>query len=261
MASRLQGKVAIVTGAGSVGEGMSNGKAVALLFAREGASIVAVDVNQASAQQTVDEIRKENGTAIAIAADVSRVEDVRAIVDGALERFGRIDIVHNNVGIEILGDPVSTREEDWDRVHGVNLKGAFMMCKYTIPHMERQGGGAIINISSVASLRWSPVPYLSYHTSKAALNHMTRVIARQYASKSIRCNAILPGLIDTPHVSHHFRDRPEELKRVMERRTRACPMGHMGSPWDVAKAALFLASDDSSYITGIELVVDGGLIL
>jgi len=136
------------------------------------------------------------------------------------------------------------------------------VCKYAIPHLERQGGGVILNISSVASLRWSPVPYFPYQTSKAALNHMTRVIARQYAAKKIRCNAILPGMIDTPHIRHYYRDLPpEEVERIMQQRDQACPMGRQGSPWDVARAALFLASDDASYITGIELVVDGGLTL
>jgi NAD(P)-dependent dehydrogenase (short-subunit alcohol dehydrogenase family) len=259
MANRLEGKVAIVTGAGTVGnEGMGNGKATALLFAR----VVAVDLQRAAAETTADDIRSEGGEAIGLAGDVSRAEDVRAVVDATIERFGRIDILHNNVGIESTGDPVSTTEEDWDRVHAVNLKGPFLMCKHVIPHMERQGGGAIINISSVASLRWSPVPYFPYHTSKAALNHMTRVIARQYAPKNIRCNVILPGMIDTPHVRHYYRDAPrEEVERVMRQRDKACPMGRQGSPWDVARAALFLASDDATYVTGAELVVDGGLTL
>ena len=263
MPNRLQGKVAIVTGAGTVGgEGMGNGKATALLFAREGARIAAVDLDRAAADATADDIRREGGEAIALSGDVSRAADVRAIIDATVERFGRIDILHNNVGIELAGDPVSTTEADWDRVHEVNLKGPFLMCKYAIPHMERQGGGVIINISSVASLRWSPVPYFPYHTSKAALNHMTRVIARQYAAKNIRCNVILPGLIDTPHVRHYLRDRaPEEVEQVMRQRNRACPMGRQGTPWEVAGAALFLASDDASYVTGAELVVDGGLTL
>jgi NAD(P)-dependent dehydrogenase (short-subunit alcohol dehydrogenase family) len=262
MAGRLQGKVAIVTGAGTVAAGMGNGKATALLFAREGARIAAVDVNQAGAEATAEEIRQEGGEAIALGGDVSRAADVRALVEATLARFGRIDVLHNNVGIERAGDPVSTTEEDWDRVHEVNLKGPFLLCKHVIPHMQRQGGGAIINISSVASLRWSPVPYFPYHTSKAALNHMTRVIARQYAAENIRCNAILPGLIDTPHVRHYYDGRPpEEVEQVMQMRARACPMHRQGTPWEIAQAALFLASDEASYVTGVELVVDGGLTL
>ncbi len=259
MSNRLEGKVAIVTGAGTVAAGMGNGKATALTFAAEGARIAAVDVNLAAAEATVAEIARAGGEAIALRANVSHAADVRAVVDATLARFGHIDVLHNNVGIERTGDPVSTSEEDWDLVHAVNLKGPFLFCKDVIPHMVWQGGGAIINISSVASLRWSPVPYFPYHTSKAALNHLTRVIARQYAAQQVRCNAILPGMIDTPHVRHHL--APDDADRVMERRTRACPMGRQGTAWDIARAALFLASDDAGYITGIELVVDGGLTL
>ena len=128
--------------------------------------------------------------------------------------------------------------------------------------MERNGGGAIINVSSVASIRWSPVPYFSYHTSKAALNHMTRVIARQYAAKKIRCNVVLLGMMDTPHIRTYYRDRPaDEVDRIMRQRDQHCPMGHQGTAWDAAQAALFLASDEARYITGAELVVDGGLTL
>jgi NAD(P)-dependent dehydrogenase (short-subunit alcohol dehydrogenase family) len=138
----------------------------------------------------------------------------------------------------------------------------FLMCKYAIPHVERQGGGAIINVSSVASIRWSPVPYFPYHTSKAALNHMTRVIARQYAPKNIRCNLILLGMMDTPHIRAYYRKLPrDEVEKIMRRRDKACPMGRQGTAWDAAHAALFLASDEARYITGAELVVDGGLTL
>ncbi len=241
---------------------MGNGKAVALLCAREGATVVAVDLDLDAAQMTVSAVEAEDGRAIAIAADVSRSSDIRTIVDTTIERFSRIDVIHNNVGIEIAGDPISTTEEDWDRVHAVNLKSVFMMCKYAIPHMERQGGGAIVNVSSVASIRWSPVPYFSYHTSKAALNHMTRVIARQYAPKKIRCNVLLLGMMDTPHIRTYYRDlRAEQIERIMRQRDQHCPMGYQGSAWDAAHAALFLASDEARYITGAELVVDGGLTL
>jgi NAD(P)-dependent dehydrogenase (short-subunit alcohol dehydrogenase family) len=262
MGNRLADRIAIVTGAGTSGEGMGNGKAAALLFAREGATVAAVDMNLDAAKATAHEIEGEKGRAMALAGDVSRSEDIRAIVNATIERFGRVDVVHNNVGIEIEGDPVTTTEEDWDRVHAVNLKSVFMMCKYAIPHMERQGGGVIINVSSVASIRWSPVPYFSYHSSKAALNHVTRVIARQYAGKNIRCNVILLGMIDTPHIRTYYRKLPrEQVEEIMRRRDAACPMGRQGTAWDAAHAALFLASDEARYITGAELVVDGGLTL
>ena len=262
MAERLKDKIAIVTGAGTSGPGMGNGKAAALLFAREGAVVVTVDLDESAAQQTASEIEAENGRAIAVGADVSRADDVQRIVNTTIKHFGRIDVLHNNVGIEIPGDPVSTTEEDWDRVHAVNLKSVFLLGKHAIPHMERQGGGAIVNVSSVASIRWSPVPYVSYHTSKAALNHLTRIVARQYAHRNIRCNAVLLGMMDTPHIRTFLRDRSEEeVEQIMRMRDSYCPMGHMGNAWDGAHAALFLASDDARYITGALLVVDGGLTL
>ena len=241
---------------------MGNGKATALLFAREEATVVAVDLHTDAAQATADEITAEGGRAIALGADVSSGTDVQRVVATTVERFGRIDVLHNNVGIEIVGDPVSTTEEDWDRVHAVNLKSVFLTCKHVIPHMERQGGGTIVNVSSVASIRWSPVPYFSYHTSKAALNHLTRVVARQYAAQQIRCNVILLGMMDTPHVRTYYQDRSaEEVEQIMRMRDSYCPMGHMGTAWDAAQAALFLVSDEARYITGVELIVDGGLTL
>lgn len=263
MGMRLKDKIAIVTGAGTSGEGMGNGKAAAILFAREGAEVIAVDLSLDAAQLTVDEIESDGGNGMAIAADVSKRDDIRAVVDDAIKSFGHIDVIHNNVGIEIAGDPITTTEEDWDRVHAVNLKSVFMMCKYAIPHMQARGrGGAIINVSSVASIRWSPVPYFSYHTSKAALNHMTRVLARQYAPNHIRCNVILLGMMDTPHIRTYYRDKPaDEVEKIMRQRDAHCPMGKQGTAWDAANAALFLASDEASYITGAELVVDGGLTL
>ena len=262
MTERLKERIAIVTGAGTSGPGMGNGKAAALLFAREGASVVAVDLDEQAATLTAKEIEAEKGRAIAIAGDVSNSADVRRIVDTTVERFGRIDVLHNNVGIEIPGDPVSTTEEDWDRVHAVNLKSVFLLGKHVIPHMQRRGGGAIVNVSSVASIRWSPVPYFSYHTSKAAMNHLTRVVARQYAPDKIRCNAVLLGMMDTPHIRTYYGDRSqEEVEQLMRMRDSYCPMGHMGDAWDAAHAALFLASEEARYITGVLLVVDGGLTL
>lgn len=185
---------------------------------------------------------------------------IRRMVAHALERFGRIDVLHHNVGIEEFGELVEVTEESWDRVHAINLKGPMLTAREVVPHMIRQGGGSIINISSIASRKWSPMQFLSYSTSKAALNHMTRVVARQYAQYQVRCNVIVPGLIDTPHAAALFKDA-EAARAGREMRNARCPMGRQGSPWDVAKAALFLASEDSSYVTGLELVVDGGLSL
>jgi NAD(P)-dependent dehydrogenase (short-subunit alcohol dehydrogenase family) len=187
-------------------------------------------------------------------------EQIERMVNHCLARFGRIDVLHHNVGIEEFGELIEVTEESWDRVHAINLKGPMLTARAVVPHMIRQGGGAIINVSSIASRKWSPMQFLSYSTSKAALNHMTRVVARQYAQHQVRCNVIVPGLIDTPHAAALFKSE-QEAQAGRQARNARCPMGRQGSAWDVANAALFLASDESSYVTGLELVVDGGLSL
>lgn len=264
MSRRLQDQVCLLMGGGaSAAEGgPSNGQAVALTFAREGAKLAVVDLNLQAAQDTVDRIRAGGGEAIALQADVSRHADVRAAVAAAQARYGRIDILHNNVGIEVRGGIVDSSEESWDRVHAINLKSVFLACKEVLPIMESQGGGAIVNVSSTASLKWSPVEFVSYSSSKAALNHLTRVIARQYAPHNIRCNAVVPGMIDTPHVRTLYRDKSAtELNAIMAARNARCPMGRQGSSQEVANAALFLASNEASYVSGVLLVVDGAMSL
>ncbi len=257
---RLAGKVAIVVGAGSIGADISNGAACAVTFARESARVLCADRNLEAAQATVRRIADIGGTAEAFLADVREAAQIKAMVDHCLMRFGRVDVLHHNVGVEEFGELTEVTEESWDRVHAINLKGAMLSNREVVPHMVRQGGGSIINISSIASRKWSPMQFLSYSTSKAALNHMTRVVARQYAAHQVRCNVILPGLIDTPHAAALF-DNEEALRQGREARNARCPMGRQGTAWDVANAALFLASDESRYVTGIELVVDGGLSL
>jgi NAD(P)-dependent dehydrogenase (short-subunit alcohol dehydrogenase family) len=182
-----------------------------------------------------------------------------------MERWGGIDILDNNVGIAEVGGVVELSEAEWDRVFAVNLKSAFLAMKEVIPHMQARGGGAIVNISSIASIRYTGVPYATYYATKAALNHLTRTTAVQYAAEKIRVNAILPGLMKTPMVEKsaglaatYAKGDVEEMWRVRDAQV---PMGHMGEAWDVANAALFLASDESKYVTGIELVVDGGITL
>jgi NAD(P)-dependent dehydrogenase (short-subunit alcohol dehydrogenase family) len=264
MADRLKDKAALVIGAGSIGPGWGNGKATAVAFAREGAKVFCVDVNPAAAEETVGIIRDEGGEAQAFRADVVKTADVAAMVAACRDAYGRIDVVDYNVGIAQVGGVVETSEDDWDRVHAVNLKGAFLTLKHVIPVMEAQGGGSIITISSIAAIRYTGVPYVTYYTSKAALSHLTRTTAAQYAPKQIRVNAILPGLMDTPMVAAsglqqaYAKGDVEEMKRI---RARQVPMGYGGTGWDVAAAAVFLASDESRYVTGIELVVDGGLTL
>lgn len=261
MGERLKDKVAIVTGAGSIGPGWGNGKATAVLFAREGAEVFAVDINLAAVEETKAIIDGEGGRCAIRATDVSKTSDVEAMVDSCLETYGRIDILHNNVGIVEVGGCVEASEESWARVNDVNLKSVFLTCKYVLPHMETQGGGAIVNISSIASIRWLGVPYVSYSATKGGINQITKSIAIQYAKKNIRANAILPGFMNTPMVAAGLADAyaDGDVEKMIEIRDNLCPTGKMGDAWDVAYAALFLASDEAKYITGTELVVDGGL--
>ena len=262
---RLQDKIALVLGAGSSGPGWGNGKATAVAFARAGAKVVCVDRNVEAAQETAKLIADEDGVALALRCDVTRAEDIARVVEQTLSMFGRVDILDNNVGIAITGGVVELDEAEWDRAFSVNLKSCFLAMKHVIPAMERQGGGAIVNISSVAAIRFTRIAYASYAASKAAMNQLTRVTAAQYAAKKIRVNAILPGLMKTPMVA----GTPGlaagyaggDVEKMWAERDRQCPMGHMGNAWDVAHAAVFLASDEAAYITGVELPVDGGLTL
>ncbi len=261
MGERLKDKVAIVTGAGSVGPGWGNGKATAVLFAREGAKVFAIDINLAVAEETKGIIDKEGGECTVHKADVSNSDEVKAMVGGCIETYGRIDILHNNVGIVVVGGPVETSEETWDRVNAVNLKSMFLTCKYVLPQMERQGGGAIVNISSIAAIRYTGIPYITYYATKAGILQLTRGIALQYAEKNIRANVILPGLMNTPMIREPLKDAYAggDVQKMLEIRSQQCPTKRMGDAWDVAYAALFLASDEAKYITGAQLVVDGGI--
>jgi NAD(P)-dependent dehydrogenase (short-subunit alcohol dehydrogenase family) len=261
MGGRLEDRTAIVVGAGSVGPGWGNGKATAVLFAREGARVLCVDINEAAAEETAGIIAGEGGAAAVQRADVSRAEDVAAMTERCLDLWGGIDVLHNNVGILVSGGPVEASEESWDRVMDVNLKSMFLTCKSVLPVMEAAGRGAIVNIASIAGIRWLGVPYISYHASKAAILQFTKAVALQYAAKGIRANAILPGLMDTPMFVEPLKDAYAggDIERMKEIRNAQCPMGRMGDAWDVAHAALFLASDEARYITAAELVVDGGL--
>jgi len=261
MGERLRGKVAIVVGGGqTAGETLGNGKATAILFAREGAAVVVVDRDEAAARDTQTALAAEGLSASVVVADVRRGADCARIAEACVAEHGRVDVLHNNVGIGIFGGPVELSEEDWHRVVDTNLTGMYLTCKHVLPHMEKQGSGAIVNVSSLASIRCSPLPMLSYNASKAGVNALTRTIAMQYAAKGIRANAILPGLIHTPMaVDAVARTYGIDRDKLVRDRDRAVPMGRMGEAWDVAHAALYLASDEAKYVTGVLLPVDGGL--
>jgi NAD(P)-dependent dehydrogenase (short-subunit alcohol dehydrogenase family) len=262
MGDRLQDKVALVVGGGQApGETVGNGRAAALLFAREGARVMVADNRLDSAQETLAMIEKEGGAGLAFQADVTREADCRAMTEKCLETFGRIDILHNNVGIGERGSGfmfLELQEADWQRFMEVNLKGMFLTCHEVLPHMIKQGSGVILNVSSVASLVSTPA--IAYKTSKAGVNALTHGLALEVARHGVRVNAILPGLMETPmavegRVNAYGQDR-EEVVRL--RNERVPLKGGMGTGWDVGHAAVFLASEEAKFITGVLLPVDGG---
>lgn len=259
MTGRLTGKVAIVTGAGSQSEELGIGRAIAIEFAREGASVFAVDMDTKAVTDTRNRIISENGICEIWIADVSDNAAVQSMVENCVARFGKVDILVNNVGIVKIGGPVDLSEEDWDRTFAVNIKSMFLTCKHVLPLMERNGGGSIVNISSVASICWSGVAYPAYSASKAAVNSFTKYVALEYARKNIRANYILPGLINTPMVVEPLTRHYGDITKMIEARNAMSPTGAMGDGWDIAKAAVYLASDDSSYVSGAPLLVDAGL--
>lgn len=258
MGQRVKDKVALVFGAGSSGPGWGNGKAAAALYAREGARVYAVDVRAEAAQETERIIQAEGGQCRALVADVTQSAQIQAVVARVLDEAGCIDILHNNVGITEMGDPIEASEESWHRVMDTNLTGVFLTCKHVLPAMLAQGGGCIVNISSLASIQVNTYPYTSYYAAKAGLNHLTRSLAVRYAPDNIRVNAVLPGVIDTPLIYQQIAGQFQDVEEMRRRRNAASPMGRMGDAWDVAHAALFLASDEAKYITGVCLPVDGG---
>jgi NAD(P)-dependent dehydrogenase (short-subunit alcohol dehydrogenase family) len=257
---RLKGKVAIVTGAGqTAGDTIGNGRATAILFAREGAQVMLVDRRADSARETEAMIAAESGTSTVFEADVTSEEHCRGMAAACVERFGRIDILHNNVGIG-RGDAGATHldVEVWKKIFDVNLTGTFLACKHVLPQMREQRSGSIINISSLASI--AAAPMLAYKVSKAGVNALTQQIAIGNASYGIRCNAILPGLMNTPMAIEGFAEATGVAKDDLIRaRDAMVPLrGKQGTAWDVANAALFLASDEAQFITGALLPVDGG---
>ena len=262
---RLAGKIAVVVGAGqSPGEGIGNGRATVLRFAREGARILAVDRDLAAAEETAALAAKEGGECIAFMADVTREATLAAAMAEAVRRWGRIDILHNNVGVSIAGGDqplLDLTEEAFDRVSAINLRGTIMACKHALPIMRAQRAGVIINISSVAA--WEVYPTVAYKATKAAMIAYTQQIAIQNAEHGVRANVILPGLMDTPMaVDTRARVSGKTRAEVAAMRDAKVPLRRkMGTAWDVANAALFLASDEANFITGVALPVDGGALV
>ena len=260
MRGRLAGKVAIVIGAGQTpGDTIGNGRATAILFAREGAHVIAVDRRLDSAEETVAMIQDEDGEAEAVAADATREADCAALVADCARRHGRIDVLHNNVGIG-GGDagPTHVTEEAWDRILAVNLKSVVFPCKHVLPVMRTQQGGAITNVSSIAAVCVTPA--VAYKTSKAGINAYTQSLALGNAKYGIRANVIMPGLMETPMAIEGISaERGIPKDELIRQRHAAVPLGaRMGTAWDVAWAAVFLASDEARFITGVMLPVDGG---
>lgn len=256
---RLKDKIAIIVGAGQKpGQTIGNGRATAIMFAREGATVLVVDRDPASAEETLAMIRSEGGTCSALAADVTREVDCKSIANTCIERYGRIDILQNNVGIG-TGDkgPTSLELETWHTLIDTNLTSMFLTCKHVLPHMRKQGGGVITNISSGAAVM--SVGIVGYKVSKAGVNALTHAIAMGNAKYGIRANVIMPGLLDTPMaIESHASAREIDRDVLRTERNAMVPLGWMGNAWDTANASLFLASEEARFITGIVLPVDGG---
>jgi NAD(P)-dependent dehydrogenase (short-subunit alcohol dehydrogenase family) len=248
---RLAGKVAFITGAG-----MGQGREGALLFATQGARVAVADIDGKAAKDTAKTIEREGGEALALVGDVGREPDVKRMIAAAVKRFGALHVLYNNAGVlwkDRDRSVLETKDVDWDRVQAINLKGPFFVAKHGIPHLIRAGGGSIINVGSVSALCGFTVAQDSYTSSKGALISLTKSLAVQFARQNVRCNIIHPGIIETPMQAPHLKD-PGKRKAFED----GIPLGRIAHPREIANVALFLASDESSYVTGAEIVADGG---
>jgi NAD(P)-dependent dehydrogenase (short-subunit alcohol dehydrogenase family) len=258
---RLQDKVAIVTGAGCVGPGWGNGRATAVRFAEEGARIFAVDRSHDAVEETIARVKTAGGEIVFQACDVTDGNSVAAMARACVERFGRIDVLVNNVGGSAHGGPVEMSEEVWDAQVDFNLKSVFLTLKHVLPVMETQKSGAIVNLASSSGLRWTGAAQVAYAATKAGVIQMSRVVAVQYAAKGIRVNTVVPGQLHTPMVEARLAKQRAggDVEALLASRLKRIPIGFMGDGRDTANAALFLASDEARFITGTEIVVDGGM--
>ncbi len=261
MTGRLKDKVAIITGAGCVGPGWGNGRAAAVLFAREGAKVFAVDRDSASMDETLERVRAEGGTILPFACDVTDDAQVTAMVAACREAFGRADILVNNVGGSAPGGPVELSHAQWDRQIDINLTSVFLACKHVLPVMEAQGSGAIVNTASTSGIRWTGAAQVGYAAAKAGVIQFSRVTAVQYAARGIRVNTVIPGQMHTPMVEARLAGQRAggDVDALLKTRVARIPLGFMGDGRDTAAAALFLASDEARFVTGTEIVVDGGM--
>jgi NAD(P)-dependent dehydrogenase (short-subunit alcohol dehydrogenase family) len=258
---RLANKVAIVTGAGCIGPGWGNGRAVAVLFAQAGATIFAVDKSMDAMEETIRRVREAGGTITAHTCDVTDSAAVEAMVAACQAEYGRVDILVNNVGGSAAGGPVALSEDKWDAQVAFNLKSVFLTCKHVLPVMEAQGHGAIVNTASTSGIRWTGSAQVAYAACKAGVIQLGKVVAVEYAKKGIRVNTVVPGQLHTPMVEARLAGQRSggDVDKLLETRLARIPLGFMGDGRDTANAALFLASDEAQFITGTEIVVDGGM--
>ena len=261
MAGRLQGKVAIVSGAGCVGPGWGNGRAMAVIFAQEGAKVFAADQNLDAMTETLARVREAGGEIEPHQCDATDGAQVKKMITACRARYGRVDVLVNNVGGSAAGGAAELSEENWDAQMAHNLKSVFLGCKYVIPVMAAQGGGAIVNIASASGTRWSGAPQVGYAASKAGVLQFSRVTAVQYADKKIRVNTVIPGQLHTPMVEVRLAKQRTggDVDELLKTRVSRIPLGFMGDGRDTAYAALFLASDEARFVTGAEILVDGGM--
>jgi NAD(P)-dependent dehydrogenase (short-subunit alcohol dehydrogenase family) len=261
MAGRLQDKVAIITGAGCVGPGWGNGRAAAAIFGREGAKVFAVDLRAEAMEETIAVTKGLGGEISTHTCDVTESDQVAVMVRRCVEAYGRVDILVNNVGGSAPGGAVALSEDAWDRQIDFNLKSVFLACKHVIPEMEKAGGGAIVNTASTSALRWTGSAQVAYASSKAAIIQFSRVTAVEYARKNIRVNTVVPGQMHTPMVEVRLAGQRSggNVDALLQSRLARIPIGFMGDGRDTAHAALFLASDEARFVTGTEIVVDGGM--
>lgn len=261
MNGRLQDKVAIITGAGCVGPGWGNGRAACVRFAEEGARIFAVDLRAETVEETLSRTRDAGGEIEPHLCDVTDRAAVEEMVAACIERFGRVDILVNNVGGSAKGGAVDLSEEDWDRQIEFNLKSVYLTCRSVLPHMAAQGAGAIVNTSSTSGLRWTGAAQVAYASSKAAIIQFGKVTAVEYAPRGVRVNTIVPGQLHTPMVEARLAGQRTggDVDALLASRLKRIPLGWMGDGRDTANAALFLASDEARFVTGTEIVVDGGM--